>query len=244
MRVLRMLAMLTLTIISASALTVAAVAGLQVLNQRTPATGVAPIVAPTQTVGASSTASARPTSLPSPTPSPMPSSIPSPIPSTTVDATGILIIGLGEQVQAVPPNEPFALAFDGFMSFVTAHPEDLGYAWIDPESKEMVLSATTKKGRTLVEDRAAKMEFPYRIRTVEHSYAELQRIMNDATRLVAAGVPHAELIYMLYPDERDNRIVVVIRKWSRPLVDALADRFPADALAILVDPTRYGAGTG
>jgi hypothetical protein len=50
------------------------------------------------------------------------------------------------------------------------------------------------------------------------------------------GVVDANLIYQTFPDDRDNRTVIVICRMSQPLVDALKARYPAGALAIRVDP--------
>jgi hypothetical protein len=73
---------------------------------------------------------------------------------------------------------------------------------------------------------------------VTHGAKELQQIQDDATFLAAQGVPDADLIYQTLPDERDNRALLVIRSMSQELLDALAKRYPADAVAVQVKPTR------
>ena len=78
-----------------------------------------------------------------------------------------------------------------------------------------------------------------RIRDVTHSTTELQKIQDDATRLHGQGVTDAVLIYETGPDFRDNRTWITIARFSRPLLDELARRFPPDALIVVVDPTRY-----
>ena len=128
------------------------------------------------------------------------------------------------------------MAFDGLLNLAMAHPSDLGYPWIDPESGELVLSSVTDAGRALLEATGATLEFPYRMRDVTYSHAQLQQFQDDATRLVAAGVPDADLIYQIVPDQRDNKTMIVISEMSRPLLEALAKRFPPDAIAIQVDP--------
>jgi hypothetical protein len=93
----------------------------------------------------------------------------------------------------------------------------------------------TPKGQELID--AAGITAPHRIRSVAHGSAELERIKHDATFLLAQGVPGAELIYSTVPDWRDNRTMIVISAPSQPLLDALIARYPADALAVQVNPT-------
>jgi hypothetical protein len=171
---------------------------------------------------------------PQPTPS-MAQPSPTASGSTNLDPTGILLVGVGEEVQARPASEAMAQAFDLAWRFAQAHPMDIGYPWIDPLTGELVLSAATAEGRTLLAA-AATFTVQIRIRDVAHSYAELQQIQDDATRLLAAGVVDAQLIYMTLPDHRDDRTLITISRMSRPLLEELARRFGADAIAIQVAP--------
>jgi hypothetical protein len=159
-------------------------------------------------------------------------------PTDKLDPTGILLVDVGEQVQAAPPTEELKVAFSRATELADANGDDLGYPWFDPASGELVLSAVTANGRAIVE--AAGITVPYRIRDVVHGAAELERIQHEATLLRSEGIPGAELIYATGPDYRDNRTIIVISAMSRPLLDALAERFPADAIAVRVNP----AGTG
>lgn len=215
------------TVFAAGAVTVV---GIQLLVQSGWQTGRGSVASPssqpsralpTPAVPASATAMTSPAASPS---------------ADALDPNGILLIQVGEQVQAIPANEPQAMAFDGLIRLAMAHPIDLGYPWIDPGSGELVLSAATVAGRTLLEATGATLEFPYRMRDVTYSHAELQQFQDDATRLVAAGVSDADLIYEIVPDQRDNKTMIVISEMSRPLLEALAERFPPDAIAIQVDP--------
>ena len=45
---------------------------------------------------------------------------------------------------------------------------------------------------------------------------------------------------MTIPDYRDNRALIVISEMSRPLLDYLAEHYPADAIAVQVDPSCRG----
>ena len=162
-------------------------------------------------------------------------------PPSKLDTTGILLVGVGEQVQSGPPNEAIAQAFSDAMQFAEANGVDVGYPFIDPGSGELVVSAATQHGRELLQ--ASKFTVPSRIRNVTHGAAELRRIQDDVTFLSSRGVPDANLIFMTVPDHRDNRALIVISAMSRPLLEYLAGHYPPDALAVRVDPTFGGAGT-
>ncbi len=149
-----------------------------------------------------------------------------------LDPTGILLVGVGEAVQARPTSEAMAQAFDLALRFAMADPRDLGYPWLDPSTGELVLSAATGQGRTILE--TASFTVPHRIRDVAHSYAELQKIQDDVTYLLAAGVTDAQLIFRITPDQRDDRTLITISRMSRPLLEELARRFGGDAIAIQV----------
>jgi hypothetical protein len=159
-------------------------------------------------------------------------------PSASVDATGILLVTVGEQVQAAPATEVLAVAQSDAMVLAEANGDDLGYPWIDPSNGELVLSAVTPRGRDLLE--AAGIIVPHRIREVAHGAGELRRIQDDATFLRSQGVAGAELIYETVPDQRDNRALIMISAMSRPLLEYLAAHYPVDALAVEVDPAGAG----
>jgi hypothetical protein len=160
------------------------------------------------------------------------------VPAASLDVTGIPIVGRDYQMQSGSRDETVSAAFDqAFHLAEQGNPNDLGYPWIDPSTGGLVVSAATARGRTVLE--STSFGVPVRIRDVAHSYAELQRIQDDATRLNAQGVTDAALIYETGPDFRDDRTWITIARLSRPLLDELARRFPPDALIVVVDPTRY-----
>jgi len=162
-------------------------------------------------------------------------------PTPKFDPTGILLVGVGEQVQARPPSEDFAVALSDAMQLAEANGTDLGDPWIDPSSGELVLSVVTSRGREIVE--AASITVPHRTRDVSHGAAELRRIQDDVTFLHSRGMPDSELIYATSPDQRDNRALIVISAMSRPLLEYLAEHYPVDALAVEVDPSGAPAGS-
>lgn len=159
---------------------------------------------------------------------------PTPTPSATANPAGILLVAPGEQVQAGPPTEELKVVMSSALVLAEANGNDLGYPWFDAATGELVLSAVTPRGLQLIA--GAGIAARYRIRTVAHGTAELQRIQDDATLLRGQGVPGAELIYATVPDWRDNRAMIVISAPSQPLLDALIACWPADALAVQVKP--------
>ena len=155
----------------------------------------------------------------------------------------VLRVAPGEMVQVGQHSEVLLHAVDQAFQFAQTHADDTGYPWVDPTSEELILSAATAQGRTLLEAEGAELGVPYRIRDVAHSVGELRQIQDDVTHLLAQGVPDAQLIYATLPDERDNLVLVTMSADSTALVDALARRFGAHAIAVQVDPTRGPAGT-
>jgi hypothetical protein len=190
--------------------------------------------------------SAPPPSAYLPTPTVAMSCVPSPTPppsGSTVDSTGILLVPVGEQIQSPAAcEEEQNLAFDVILRLAMAHSTDFGYPWVDPMTNELVFSVATEEGRSLADEVGATLTFPYRIREVAHSYAELEQIRNDVTYLRDEGVVDAELIYAVMPDQRDNRTMIVISEMSRQLLEELARRFDPDAIAIQVDPNQPRVG--
>jgi hypothetical protein len=146
----------------------------------------------------------------------------------------VLLIQPGESLQAAPPTEELKALFFQMQQLAEANGTDLGYPWFDAATGEMVLSAVTPRGRDLID--AAGITTPHRIRSVTHGVDELEHIKNDLTLLGAQGVADGGLIYITAPDWRDNRTLVGMTSMSQRLLDALMDRYPADALAVEVDP--------
>jgi hypothetical protein len=176
-------------------------------------------------------------------PTPSPTAAPTPSATAGVDLGSIIRVAPGENVQVGPASENLLHAFDQAWTFAQSHADDLGYPWVDPNKGELVLSAVTARGRTLLESEAAGFSVPVRVREVTHSFAELQGIQDDVFRLRAEGVPDANLIYQTSPDHRDNRTLIVMSAESQPLLEALAQRYGADAIAVEVDPSRGPGGT-
>ena len=158
-------------------------------------------------------------------------------PSPSVDRSGILIVNPGEQVQARPPNEQLAEAMSKAIELAEGS-NDVGYPWIDPSTGGLVMSAASAAGRQAID--AAGISVPYTIRDVTHGGAELRHILDDVTFLHSRGVPKSELIYSTMPDHRDNRALIVMSAMDQSLLDYLINHYPADALAVEIDPSGIG----
>ena len=161
---------------------------------------------------------------------------PSPTATPNVDATGILLIEVGDEVQTGPLTRRFADAFSDAMLLAEGNGDDLGYPWVDQATGELVLSVVTPRGRELVEE--AAIAVPHRIRDVAHGAAELQRIQDEVIALGQRGGTDPHLISTTLPDLRDNRALIVISAMSAPLLEYLAQTYPVDAIAVQVDPDR------
>lgn len=146
----------------------------------------------------------------------------------------ILLIQPGEQVQTGPPTEKLKVVMSDALVLAQNHGDDLGYPTYDATTGEIVLSVVTPHGGELIA--SAAISAPHRIRSVTHGVAELQRIQDDAISLRTQGGPGAGLIYATGPDYRDNRALIVMSAANQTLLDALAARYPADALAVQVKP--------
>lgn len=158
----------------------------------------------------------------------------SPTASPSASPSGVLLIQPGEKLQAAPPTEQLKTVFFAMQQLAESNGADLGYPWFDDATGEMVLSAVTPRGRDLIN--AAGLTAPHRIRSVTHGVDELERIKNDVTFLGAQGVADAGLIYITAPDWRDNRTLIGMKSMNESLLDVLIARYPADALAIEVNP--------
>lgn len=161
--------------------------------------------------------------------------------AVTVDTAGIPVVV--DLVQAKPGSEAEAQAISDALEFARAHPDDVGYPWIDP-SGQLVLSAATPTGSALLSDATATLKTSTSIRDVAFSYGQLEAIKDEVTTLHEAGVPDAGLIYMTGPDPKSNRITIVVSAPSARLFSALAERFGTGAIELRIDASMLGAQPG
>lgn len=133
------------------------------------------------------------------------------------------------------------------------NPDDYGYPWPDNASGQLVVSVVNdraaggvrqwqQQGLTVTHGlkaaHAAQPTVPLRVRVVKYSYAQLERIKDDAASLVDAGVPDATSIWRTGPDWENNRVIITVDRQSGALLGALAQRFDPETIAVRVDPNR------
>lgn len=113
----------------------------------------------------------------------------------------------------------------------------MGYPWIDLDSKTLELSAINERGEKaalLAEASLPAAGLTTRVTRAQASIARLDEIADDATRLIEAGVPHAALVWMTEPDQKNNRVVITVDELNAELMSALASRFGTDLIAVRV----------
>jgi hypothetical protein len=146
---------------------------------------------------------------------------------------GVEIVG-PEILQARPADEKEAIAFDDALQFAMDHPDAVGYPWIDPPTRSLQVSAVdgvvSYELGAFMQAHAAAV-----VRDVTHSYAELQAIADDITRLNSQDGAYSALIYRTEPDEKNNRIIVTIDKLDEALIAWLGSEYGSDAVAVRVD---------
>lgn len=153
-----------------------------------------------------------------------------------IDASGIPLVG-PDAIQFRGENEAQAIAFDAALNLAFEHRDDMGYPWIDLEAKTLRLSATTDQGAKAAADAISTIPvagLATKITMAQASIAKLDAIADDATRLVEAGVPRADLIWMTEPDQKDNRVVITVSESNAELMSALAARYGTELIAVRV----------
>ncbi len=153
-----------------------------------------------------------------------------------IDTSGIALVGR-DAIQFRAENEAQALAFDAALNFALEHRGDMGYPWIDLETNTLELSAATEQGATVAfgaKSNLAAAGLVARVTTAQASIAKLDGLADDATRLIEAGIPHADLIWMTEPDQKNNRVVITVSEPNADLMKALATRYGTELIAVRV----------
>jgi hypothetical protein len=97
-----------------------------------------------------------------------------------------------------------------------------------------VLNSAGQKAALLAEGSLGAAGLSIAITPARASIAELDAIADDATRLVDAGLPNANLVWMTEPDQMNNRVVITVSKLDDALMSALASRFGTALIAVRV----------
>jgi hypothetical protein len=159
-------------------------------------------------------------------------------PSPNRHASGLVILGPVTRQQ--PPAEVLAVAYDDAVELARANPSDFGYPWIDKAGGRVVLTVSSLVGARLARGflpRQAAALATVATRAGGRSWAHLEWIKDDATRLVEAGLPDADLIWVTESDTENNRILITVSEISDRLLEGLAKRYGTDSVAIRHDPS-------
>jgi hypothetical protein len=155
-------------------------------------------------------------------------------------ASGLLLLGPLDRTAIRPLPTPLAKALNDAQALARSNPDLFGYPYADRRSGELVLSAVGAAGQALGQrwtpEGGEARAVPRRIRLVDRSYGELERVRHEAIGPGAAGLPDADLIWMTAQGDEINRVIVVISRMSDPLLFALASRYGSELVAVRVEP--------
>jgi hypothetical protein len=137
-------------------------------------------------------------------------------------------------------DDRLGLAYDRAYRFAEAHPSDLGYPWDDRGNFTLVLSVVTPAGGLLAEQWSRLgWEVPIRVRVVTRSFAELERIKDDAIEIARTRLRGSEEIRFTTGDGERNRVIIGVQRLTDEVAAAIVARYGTEAVAVLVD-SRYG----
>lgn len=185
-------------------------------------------------------------------------SVAQPSPETR-HASGIALlqpIDLGAIREAGPPDEPLATAWSDAFTMASHNPDGLGYPWADRASGELVITVVNSDGEALAREwiktgvlpntrpspfHPRTPNVPIRFRSVKHSVADLQRVMDDVILERVGGYAGTTKIWGTGPDHEKNRVIAETNAVDEEFLYALAATFGTEVVAVRVDP-RAGAG--
>jgi hypothetical protein len=135
------------------------------------------------------------------------------------------------------PSERAATALAAAQARAEAHPKDLGGAYFDRRTGEVVSTTATAAGaRLAVAAEAGLAAVPIRVKAVGTNYATLQGIQHAS--ISDKGLPGYGSIYGTFVQAEKNRVVVEANEVTPALRKALADRYGVLRVAIHLTPGR------
>jgi hypothetical protein len=104
----------------------------------------------------------------------------------------------------------------------------------------LYVSAVTPAGQVLAAQWSGLgWAVPIRVRTVSHSFGELERIKHDVIDIARTGVPGSEAIRFTTGDSEHNRVVLGVQRLTDAIAAAVVARYGTEVVAVLVDP-KFG----
>lgn len=147
--------------------------------------------------------------------------------------------------------EPLKAAASFAWDLADANPDDFGYPWPNPDTRELEVRVTSPRGEAAAREWIAgnakrtgskppleirKPEVPVKFTTVDRSFRLLTGIQHGS--VPATDLPDGDAIYMTGPDRMRNATVITIDRLSDLLLRALASRYGTSAIVIRVEPNR------
>lgn len=164
------------------------------------------------------------------------------------DQSGLLLI-CQERPADLPEELKGASSFA--WSLAEEHPDDLGFPWANPETKELELRVTGPGGEAAAREWIAgnakrtgggktmdlpRPQVPVKLVPATRSFRQLTDIQHGS--VPATDLPDGDAIYMTGPDLRRNATVITIDRLSAALLRSLASRYGTEAIVIRVEPNR------
>jgi hypothetical protein len=169
--------------------------------------------------------------------------------------SGLLLV-CPEQLQRLADMpEQLKAAASVAWSVAEQHPDDLGFPWANPDTKELELRITGPRGEDAAREWIAgnakrsgagktldlpRPEVPVKLVSADRSFRQLTDIQHGS--IPATDLPDGDAIYQTGPDARRNATVITIDRLSGPLLRALASRYGTDAIVISLEPNRPRIG--
>lgn len=174
--------------------------------------------------------------------------IPSLIPCVERRHESGLLLVCREQFKDMPEELKGAASWGWVLA--EDHPDDLGYPWPNPDTKELEFRVLGPRGEAAVREwmagNATKLgpkpmdlprpQVPIKFVAVDRSFRQLQDIQHGV--VPPKDLPDGDAIYKIHPDTRRNATVITMDRLSDPLLRALASRYGTAAIVIRVDPDR------
>jgi hypothetical protein len=154
--------------------------------------------------------------------------------------SGIALVGPAN-LHPAPPSQAAAEAFSAAQQLAVENPDSFGYPWLDSKAGSVRVWVTDAIGSSKA--RRLTGVTPTAVRTVDRSFAQLERIKEDVTTLQDLKLPDADAIFMAEPDGEHNRVTITVDRLSDPLMAALAKRYGTEAIGVRVQAERPHAGT-
>jgi hypothetical protein len=171
------------------------------------------------------------------------------------DQSGLLLVCPERMEQYANMSEELKGASSFAWSLAEVHPDDLGYPWANPDTRELELRIAGPGGETAVREWMAGNAMksgggktmvlpppavPVKLVTADRSFRQLQELQN---RIVPPkDLPDGDAIYQTGPDARRNATLITVDRQSAALLSALASRYGTEAIVISVDPNRPRIG--